>query len=40
MRFPPISPPPNLPFNRTFCGMRALGIIAFLPKAHLPQNAG
>jgi hypothetical protein len=31
---------PNLAFNRTFCGMRALGFIAFLPKAHLPQNAG
>jgi hypothetical protein len=31
---------PNLAFNRTFYGMRALGIIAFLPKARLPKNAG
>ena len=35
-----LSQAPNLAFNRTFCGMRALGFIAFSPKAHLPQNAG
>jgi hypothetical protein len=27
-------------FNRTFCGMRALGFISLSPKARLPQNAG
>jgi len=35
-----LSQAPNLAFNRTFCGMRALGFITFSPKAHLPQNAG
>jgi hypothetical protein len=35
-----LSQAPNWSFNRTLCGMRALGIIAFLPKARLPQNAG
>jgi hypothetical protein len=35
-----LSQAPNLAFNRTFYGMRALGFIAFSPKARLPQNAG
>jgi len=35
-----LSQAPNWSFNRTFCGMRALGFISFSPKARLPQNAG
>jgi len=31
---------PNPAFNRTFCGMRALGFISLSPKARMPQNAG
>ena len=31
---------PNHSLNRTFCGMRKLGVISFSPNCRMPQNAG